>query len=359
MQVRYVDPGRTIVAEDILSLNYAFFNPALIKGGKLSSLGSEIKIYPGYVLLPNGVLLEETEQRLMGFAGGDGWKTIFYRWVENQVLGGLPIELDCIEGVYSQEELVQTKEENEFATVIGWVNKDTLYSNNQYELVRPNNEKFVHYKMTSDDFVYNRITGKDILDYIEVVNPSTDLYYYDHTLGAVVLFGERNPLTGKPQYKDPGITKLVIRVPWTADTLGCMVVERKADMGAKIVFTNESLNGEEGTGSTGMSEYFDCKGTSELNADGSTKLCSSYDYSTRTLMTNINSESRFHRVLLRPVQLPLATTAEEIAHPELPNNGVLRLEIFPPSSGSCGSDGLQLIRSIGISKYNVPQSRRI
>jgi hypothetical protein len=196
------------------------------------------------------------------------------------------------------------------------------------------------------------------------------LFFYDKTLGALVLYGEEETLTSgdvTTKYVNPDGGTIVMKIPFSVDTLGCFVVERRSDMGGEMKFSFESLEpvqppmpGADATGvfGTGLTGKFDCKGTFELNSSGDPIANSTWDKDNGILKTTQNTEEEFHRVLLRPTQESLQSTIEETLHPALPMMGVLKIEIRPPAAET-GSDGLQWVRSIGFSKYNVPQVPRV
>jgi len=350
MQTRYVETGNTITANDIQLINKSFHKPSLLNGGELSKDGQKLIIGPSTVLLPNGIVIDETENREISFLKEE-WKTVYYQYTNKNLLGGSPAELQCIEGVYSQEELVLTDEgTNEISVVVAWVNFDP---NVGLKFVKPNNYLYPQFDMKKEDFVYNKIYAKDLINYVYSEDSNiNELVKYVPEYGHIRINGkEESNVINFLRNEKP----IIFKIPFSVEQLGCFIIERQADIGAELKFTFESLEGT--MYSTAVSEVlkgdFESKGTYITTGD-SVDIYSNFE--SNTTLKNIQNEPQFFRVTIKPREKFLGDNYNNYSN--LPKYGVLNITICPfDSVNSTGSDGIQLIRSVGFSKYNVPQIR--
>lgn len=331
MQNRYVESGLTVNAEGIQFINKSLHKSGILLGGDLSLNGEKVVFGTSSVMLPNGIVLYETEDREMIF-NENGWRTVFYKFVEDQVLGGQEVQLVCKEGVYSQEELIETDDgENQYSTIVGWINKTT----SGFELVKPNTELYPDFNLNSDDSYSDRILGRDLLTYFEDTNV-TPVSEYDQSLGRVTI----DPYSGSFVVQNEDV---IIRVPFSMEALGTFVLERKASAGAEMRFEFESLNDDTNISlNESLTGEMECKGNDS----------NSWTKGSISILKTLEDEAEYTRFVIRPEQKPIDN--EDVQHPDIPRSGVLKITIKKPA-GMEGSDGPQYIRSIGFSKYNVPQ----
>lgn len=356
MQTRYVEAGNTVTAEGIQLINKSFHSPALLRGGELSTKNQKLVIAPSTIMLPNGIVVYETENREISFLT-EGWKTVYYRYIEENILGGTPSELLCIEGIYTQEELVLTSESNnDISTIVAWVYYSTSYG---LKFEKPNNPLYPQFDMTINDFVSNKVYAKDLLNYVYLdANESNKdtLVKYLPEYGHVRVNGQES---------DKGTIFLrnnypiVFKIPFSVEELGCFVIEREAEIGAELKFTFESLDGVlwDTSPSSVLSGYFESKGTYNVEGSLTSPTVDVFsDFENNTTLKNKQTELQFFKVVVRPKKNFIGNV--NTTYDKLPIYGVLNITICPfDSVASTGSDGVQLIRSVGFSKYNVPQVR--
>ena len=328
MQNRYIEAGQTVKSSDVNKMNEILFTPALVKGGNLSLIGDRISFAPGSLILPNGIIVNETESREMVFAN-TAWKTIFYKYDTDTVLGGKVLQLMCKEGVYTQEELELTSNgDNIYTTVVAWAQKTAAGT---YELIRPNNDLYTHYKMDINDYEYNKLSGKSLLDVVD--NPGS-VVLLSSTLGTVDVIPYDPITTNLEQTSD-----ITMTIPFSVEALGTIVIDRKGNSGSELKLEFLSLDGKIDTTVWSLTGLFECKETATTEFNNYNTLKTTAD------------ETDFTRFVIRPTQTKLDDT--DTTHGSLPRFGVLRLTIPKPSLG-VGSDGNQYLRAIGFSKYNVP-----
>ena len=336
MQTRFVDQRMTIFASDILTINSSLFNPAVVRGGALSLSGERLAIAPSTVLLPNGVVVVETESRDMVF-NNTGWKTIFYKYTENQILGGIEVELTCKAGIYSQEELIETDDgNNAYSTVIGWINATA----SGYELIRPNADLYKQYLMNIKDAEHNKLFARDLFSYLVDLNPTLNpITQYNSSLGQVDIdpTGIGTVLQSLIQTLDVTIT-----IPFSFDALGTFIIERKANAGAEMRLKFLSLDGSTNMTGSSLTGKLECK-------DNAT---TTWTQGTTSILKTTGDETDFTKLIIRPSQKFLDNLETE--HPTPPRFGVLKITIPTPANGA-GSDGAQYIRSGGFSSLNTPQ----
>jgi len=373
MQLQLVNNGVTVEASNLQSLNQFFHSPALLGGGELSVSYHEnkytLRIAPHTVSLPNGIILYETETREISFLR-NGWKTIYYLHANTAIedfkynttpitnpnhLGGSPANLYCVEGAFNQQELNSISEEMIYSTIVAWVHP---IEGGIFEIVRPNNEYYSKFSLIPADYKENKIYGKSLIDYFYFDNNETypnKLATYDLSLGHIRLNGEEG-VSGVVFLQN--VYPIEIKIPFDVDKFGSFVIDRKAEAGAEMQFSMESVDGEEFTLENGT-DYFDSKGNYILS--GSENDLTVQDYSTfsNDAIKTIRTEPQFFETIIRPKweRFSFYEHSEKTYRPN-PRYFVLKITIPPfDSVESTGTDGIQWLRSIGFSKYNVPQER--
>lgn len=413
MQSRFVEKGVTIEARQLQALNQFFHSPALLEGGELSVLLSKskytLRIAPHKVSLPNGIILYETETREISFLC-NGWKTLYYKYANiNESdyhlswLGGTPAELLCVEGVFSQEELNSISVPMRYSTIVAWINPvgDT------FEIVRPNNKEYSKFYQNPSDYNENKINAKDIattpirLDLTGQALETEKINIYNSNVQGYITFDDREPNIHELVKYDENLGHLringiegasglnflqniypiVIRIPFSIEKFGSVVIYRKAESGAELQFGIESEDGVLLTPKNGT-PYFDSKGNYTLSGTKEAPTVQDYSvfnpcskltasecqtkYGGNSFLTDslktLRIEPQFFRTVIRPKWERITFTVDdEKTYKKLPEYLVLKITIPPFNSEADqenrGSDGIQWLRLIGFSKYNVPQVR--
>jgi hypothetical protein len=321
MQVRFVEPYKPVVADDVLQKNYATLDPGVFKGGRLSLIETGVKITPMLSMTTLGSIIEETKSTVITLAN-DGWKTIF---LAKSPISPTAMAYFCADGVKTEAEIEDSGKER--VCVLAWVYKDGT----NYELVRPNDDLYHIYKMHSGDFV-------DCL-----LDPATLMRHaFDGTevtamgISDGVLFFEPASAFDEP---------IEFMLPFSVEEggLGSIVITRKItgveEFDAQTRFTFASCDGKPGVGDSGLTGKFE---TTYPDFEGNVLT---------TKSTSPDADA-WSTIILRPTQTLLSQQTEEQLHPALPTHGVIKMEVLPTEYAFVGA---QYIQGVGFSKSNIPQ----
>ena len=116
MQIRLVDFGTSVTAEKVKSVNKAFSTPHVLNGGLFTVGGTNLlAIAPHTVVLPSGVVMEETEtQTLTVPSTANTSYTVRYQHMDSNAVGGSSATLEIVPGLF-------TEADNSITTVLGWI----------------------------------------------------------------------------------------------------------------------------------------------------------------------------------------------------------------------------------------------